>query len=135
ARICRIVPYGVEVSSRPRAEVVPQEFHAVFVGSGGQRKGLHHLLLAWQRASLPGGSKLTLVCRVIDREIERIAARTGGVQLRRGLSQTLLESTYANSTLFVMPSLVEGFGQVYLEALAQGCPVLGTPNSGLPDIG
>ena len=34
-----------------------------------------------------------------------------------------------------MPSLVEGFGQVYLEALAQGCPVLGTSNTGLPDLG
>jgi glycosyltransferase involved in cell wall biosynthesis len=34
-----------------------------------------------------------------------------------------------------MPSLVEGFGQVYLEALAHGCPVLGTSNSGLPDLG
>ena len=34
-----------------------------------------------------------------------------------------------------MPSLVEGFGQVYLEALAQGCPVLGTANTCLPDLG
>jgi glycosyltransferase involved in cell wall biosynthesis len=34
-----------------------------------------------------------------------------------------------------MPSLVEGFGHVYLEALARGCPVLGTPNSALPDLG
>ena len=33
-----------------------------------------------------------------------------------------------------MPSLVEGFGQVYLEALAEGCPVLGTRNTALPDI-
>jgi len=28
-----------------------------------------------------------------------------------------------------------GFGQVYLEALAHGCPVLGTANTGLPDLG
>jgi glycosyltransferase involved in cell wall biosynthesis len=34
-----------------------------------------------------------------------------------------------------MPSLIEGFGQVYLEALAQGCPVLGTAHSALPDLG
>jgi glycosyltransferase involved in cell wall biosynthesis len=33
-----------------------------------------------------------------------------------------------------MPSLVEGFGQVYLEALAEGCPVLGTQNTALPDL-
>jgi glycosyltransferase involved in cell wall biosynthesis len=34
-----------------------------------------------------------------------------------------------------MPSLVEGFGQVYLESLAHGCPVIGTPNTCLPDLG
>jgi glycosyltransferase involved in cell wall biosynthesis len=33
-----------------------------------------------------------------------------------------------------MPSLVEGFGQVYLEALSRGCPVVGTANTGLLDI-
>ena len=34
-----------------------------------------------------------------------------------------------------MPSLVEGFGQVYLEALAEGTPILGTKNTALPDLG
>ncbi len=35
---------------------------------------------------------------------------------------------------FIMPSLVEGFGLAYLEALAAGCHVVGTANSGLPDL-
>jgi glycosyltransferase involved in cell wall biosynthesis len=113
----------------------PSEFRVIFVGSGGQRKGLHHLLLAWQRADLPADSKLTLVCRAIDRGIERMAETTSGVELVRGLSQDSLNSLYASSSLFVMPSLVEGFGQVFLEALIHGCPVLGTPNTGLPDLG
>jgi glycosyltransferase involved in cell wall biosynthesis len=34
-----------------------------------------------------------------------------------------------------MPSLVEGFGQVFLESLSYGCPVLGTMNTCLPDLG
>ena len=37
--------------------------------------------------------------------------------------------------MFVLPSLAEGFGLVYLEALAHGCPVLGTVNTCLPDLG
>jgi glycosyltransferase involved in cell wall biosynthesis len=131
---CRVVPYGVDVpagiSSAP-----PAEFRVLFVGSGGQRKGLHHLLLAWQRASLPATSKLTLVCRVIDRGIEQLLAAIPRMELRRSISQSELNRLYARSSLFVMPSLVEGFGQVYLEALANGCPILGTENSCLPDLG
>jgi len=133
-RIC-IVPYGVQLPAT--ADVAPpsESFQAIFVGSGGQRKGLHHLLLAWQKASLPPSSKLMVVCRTIDRGIEKLVAATRGVELRRGVAQMELRRLYADSSLFVMPSLVEGFGHVYLEALAQGCPVLGTPNTCLPDIG
>ncbi|WP_395747001.1 glycosyltransferase family 4 protein [Prosthecobacter sp.] len=133
---CRIVPYGIDV---PELVVgAPQQgggFQALFVGSGGQRKGLHHLLQAWTRARLPAGAGLTLVCRVVDRGIEALAAGVPGVQIVRGAGGVELQRLYAASTLFVMPSLVEGFGQVYLEALAQGCPVLGTANTCLPDLG
>lgn len=132
---CVVVPYGVDVPAGATGEVPGEAFQAVFVGSGGQRKGLHHLLLAWKRAALPAASKLTLVCRVIDRETERLAASTARVEIIRGLPQEQLNALYASSTLFVMPSIVEGFGQVYLEALGQGCPVLGTANTCLPDLG
>jgi hypothetical protein len=132
---CRVVPYGIDLPAVAKDLSPTEAFQVVFVGSGGQRKGLHHLLLAWQKAALPASSKLTLVCRAIDREIERLAAATARVEIIRGLPQGQLNALYARSSLFVMPSLVEGFGQVYLEALAQGCPVLGTANTGLPDLG
>jgi glycosyltransferase involved in cell wall biosynthesis len=132
---CHVVPYGVELRTPRRDAAARGPFRALFVGSGGQRKGLHHLLLAWQRASLPESSRLTLVCRVIDRGIRELAAATPGVEIAAAASAAELDDQYARSTLFVMPSLVEGFGHVYLEALAQGCPVLGTANTCLPDLG
>lgn len=132
---CHVIPYGIDLPLEEKHQSCPTDFRCVFVGSGGRRKGLHHLLFAWQAANLPATSELTLVCRVIDREIERIARATPRVKLVRGLPQSELETVYANSGLFVMPSLVEGFGQVYLEALAQGCPVLGTTHTCCPDLG
>lgn len=134
-RRCCVVPYGIDMPVAIGDGTPPDSFQVVFVGSGVKRKGLHHLLLAWQKASLPKASKLTLVCRVIDSEIERLAAATPNVEIIRGVSQQQLTRLYSSSCLFAMPSLVEGFGQVYLESLAQGCPVLGTPNTCLPDLG
>jgi glycosyltransferase involved in cell wall biosynthesis len=132
---CKIVPYGINgLESADEDARCSDRFTALFVGTGNQRKGLHHLLMAWQKANLPSDSCLILVCRYIDPEIEGIANSTKSVRLIRGVNSLQLKKLFKSSSLFVMPSLVEGFGQVYLEAMANGCPVLGTPNTGLPDL-
>lgn len=135
ARVC-CVPYGVEV---PQEEVCLPEEHeglrVLFVGSGVMRKGLGHLLNAWERAQLPMGSELWLVVRSAPRGLRRVVAQMPSVHWFGSVGAAELGSLYAQADLFAMPSLCEGFGQVYLEALAQGCPVLGTPFTGLPDVG
>jgi glycosyltransferase involved in cell wall biosynthesis len=131
---CKIIPYGIDVPDSMGESAASDRFIVLFVGTGNQRKGLHHLLLAWQKAVLPADSRLILVCRTIDSAIATIAKGMRDVRLFRGLAGGCLKDLFKTSSLFVMPSLVEGFGQVYLEALAHGCPVLGTPNTGLPDL-
>lgn len=131
---CRVVPYGVQAPA-VRAEAPREGFHALYVGSDGYRKGLPHLLQAWGRARLPAGSTLTLVCRTLEPELAQAARASPGVETLAWASPGELGRLYSTRTLFVMPSLAEGFGQVYLEALAHGCPVLGTPHGALPDLG
>ncbi len=132
---CTVVPYGVDLPSPPPDNsTCPSDFRVLFVGRGVQRKGLHHLLYAWQRANLPSDSRLTLVCRSIQPELAALANDTSRTTLRRGVPFETLLSLYREHTLFAMPSLTEGFGQVFLEAMSQGCPVLGTPNTCLPDV-
>ena len=133
---CRVVPYGNDQTVSATDEAPGRDvFQALFVGTGNQRKGLHHLLLAWQRMRLAMPKKLVLVCRDISPELRALANQTPDVHLLPGVRGWELARLYAQSHLFVMPSLVEGFGQVYLEALTYGCPVLGTPNTALPDLG
>jgi glycosyltransferase involved in cell wall biosynthesis len=132
-----VIPYGVDLPA-PVSRTADRSpgFHVLFVGSGIQRKGLHHLLHAWRAAQFrPGEARLTLVSRVIEPGLEALARQVPGVELIPGVSQPELDRLYAAATLFCMPSLVEGFGQVYLEALSHGLPVLGTANTCLPDLG
>ena len=133
-----IIPYGVDFTPRLSAEKPYQPakgFHALFVGSGLQRKGLHHLLLAWQRARLDAEAQLTVVARVVDPGLLPLLQSTRGLRFKKGVTATELRDLYDTATVFVMPSLVEGFGQVYLEALSRGLPVVGTRHTCLPDIG
>ena len=132
----RVIPFGINPQPSPPPNSSRQlrgPCRFLFVGSGLHRKGLHHLLEAWKQAGLRH-STLTLVCRQIDPQIRTNFSLSEGAQLLPVVSQPELESLYLGSDVFVMPSLVEGFGYVYLEALARGCFCLGTENTGLPDV-
>ena len=124
----------------PAAGVLPdrlppsQRPYFLFVGSGTHRKGLHHLIEAWSGSRLPDTHELVVIARVIDRELRGSISTAKSVRHIPGVSASELAQWYASALAFVLPSLSEGFGHVYLEALACGCPVIGTRNSMLPDI-
>lgn len=134
-----VIPYGIDplppiaASSSGPLTRDSSFCRFLFVGSGIQRKGLHHLLLAWKQASL-NQSQLTIVSRWIDPEIRSAIDPGEGVHWLVSVSNQQLDQLYQETDVFVMPSLVEGFGYVYLEAMARGCFCIGTANTGLPDV-
>jgi glycosyltransferase involved in cell wall biosynthesis len=134
-----VVPYGCsaralvvkdQVTRRP-ADGRP---YFLYVGSGTHRKGLHHLLEAWSRTPLQSSHDLVVIARAVDPELREPLAQARSVRLLRGVTSAELSGYYASAQAFVLPSLSEGFGHVYLEALANGAPVIGTRNSMLPDF-
>ena len=137
AKRLRVIPFGINPQPSSPSSHPPGHLKGscrfLFVGSGLHRKGLHHLLEAWQQARLRH-STLTLVCRQIDPQIRTNFSLSEGVELLPVVGELELEKLYRRADVFVMPSLVEGFGYVYLEALARGCFCLGTRNTGLPDV-
>jgi len=50
------------------------------------------------------------------------------------LTQEELRSCYARCEVFALPSKGEGFGLVFLEAMAAGKPVVGGAHGGTPDV-
>jgi phosphatidyl-myo-inositol dimannoside synthase len=52
----------------------------------------------------------------------------------RGLTQDELFACYANCDVFALPSRGEGFGLVFLEAMAHGKPVIGGAHGGVLDV-
>ncbi len=87
---------------------------------------------------LPPNVKL-LVAGIGDdqKKLERIA-RDSGVAERvffaGHVSHARLPVYYQISDIFVRPSIVEGFGNAFVEAFAAGIPVIATPVGGIPDF-
>lgn len=93
------------------------------------RKGLPQLLAALRQLDLPTRPLLVTVgAGAVSLENFDL------LQLGRLHSDPLLRLFYSALDLFVCPSLQESFGQVVLEALACGTPVVGFDAGGIPDM-
>jgi glycosyltransferase involved in cell wall biosynthesis len=95
-------------------------------------QALPRLLLRWPDL------QLVLAGTGDDREWLVNIARDSGVQRHvhflREPTYGELSACYAAAELFALPSRGEGFGFVYLEAMARGKPVIGGAHGGAPEV-
>jgi glycosyltransferase involved in cell wall biosynthesis len=69
--------------------------------------------------------------------LEELAEKNGvnrHVHFLSGLSYAELAACYSACEMFALPSRGEGFGFVYLEAMARGKPVIGGAHGGAPEV-
>ena len=55
------------------------------------------------------------------------------VRFHGDVSEDVLNSFYKRADLFVLPSLFEGYGMAYAEAIVRGIPVIGTTTGAIPE--
>jgi phosphatidyl-myo-inositol dimannoside synthase len=95
-------------------------------------QSLPRLLLRWPTM------QLVMVGSGGDRDWLENIAKGSGVQRHvhffTGLSYSELSACYAAAEVFALPSRGEGFGFVYLEAMARGKPVIGGAHGGAPEV-
>ena len=112
----------------------------LYVGAHRPHKNLALLVDAW--AAMPAADRPPLVLATEpwppDHPLaRRIAARGVGESIRivSGIRGDLpLACLYGGASLYVQPSLDEGFGLPPLEALACGTPVLASDAGSLPEV-
>jgi len=104
---------------------VPSEAQLVlFVGSGFSRKGLDRLITIWHRPPL---SQAYLMVAGDDGRMghyQNWAKSVAGERILFVGRQDDIENYYAMADLVALPALQEAFGNVVLESLASGVPVV-----------
>ena len=143
-RILKLDPEKIEVIHSGVPEVFfgararPAERpYALFVGAIEPRKNLDTLLDAWQSTRLRDDFDLLIAGPVgwsAEKTMARLRAGVPGVRYLGYVSEHELPGLTAGATVFVYPSLYEGFGFPVAQAMAAGVPVITSNTSCLPEI-
>ena len=136
-KITRVVPNGVDLSLVPeQTRTTPRA--VISVGTLKARKCMDRTLEAFARLAgeFPDAT-LTIVgigemegalrARIAELRLEERVTLTGGLPHEQVLARM------AESDLFVLPSWGEGYGIVYIEAMAAGCIAVGAQGEGIED--
>jgi glycosyltransferase involved in cell wall biosynthesis len=101
----------------------------LFVGKDFKRKGGPCLLQAFDlvRQQIPDA-------RLIVVGPKQTIEHDGVEYMGRVNDRKRMQDIYSQSTLFVMPTVFDSWGNVYTEAMAHKLPCIGTPVGGVPEI-
>ncbi len=145
------VPLGVDAHYRPHsADELGPVLAALGLRSGGYalcvstfepRKKIVELLAAWQRLPKDVRNAVPLVLagaagwrnEALHQKIEAGVA-AGWLKHLGFVPEASLPPLYAGATLFLYPSIYEGFGLPPVEAMASGVPVIVAERSCLPEV-
>lgn len=110
----------------------------LFVGSWHFRKGIATLVAAFT-ALCERHAEATLTVAGSNAPAEVVLASFPervryAVVVQPPLTDEQLARLYLSHDIFVLPSLYEGFGMVFLEAMSAGLAVVGTDTGGMPDL-
>ena len=143
----RVIPYAAGASFRPQTDAaraasrarltLPARF-VLYVGSNRPHKNLPRLMEAWSRLQ-PQPLPL-VIAGAWDPRYPGAQQRAAALGLNDKVlwlgpvAETELPGLYAAATIFVFPSLYEGFGLPVIEAMACGTPVACSGTSSLPEV-
>jgi len=131
-----VIPFGVDLGRfRPldEAGLRDKRFRVICVAQVTPRKGQIYLLEAWKRLALPNAELLLI--GVVSAEMQPLLRRYAGIfRLIPGVANSELPRFYGQSSVFVLPSLEDGYAVVCGEAMACGLPVITTADNGASDI-
>ncbi|HWS31200.1 MAG TPA: glycosyltransferase family 4 protein [Actinoplanes sp.] len=135
--ISSLVPDGLDRLARdtPRPDWLPDRPYLLFVGQLGPHKGIDVLFDAYQKlcADWTGPDEPPLLVCLGTRR-EDTPPIPDGVLLRTDVPHPQVMSAWRHAAAGVVPSLLEGMGQVAVEAMLAGAPLIASASGGLLDV-
>jgi glycosyltransferase involved in cell wall biosynthesis len=113
--------------------------YVLFVGTLEPRKNLVRLVRAYRRMAVRGAPHALVLAGPIGWRHQALLREIslegpGDILLTGSTTPQDLDALYRGASVFVYPSLYEGFGLPVLEAMARGVPCVVSTSSSLPEV-
>lgn len=139
-KIC-VIPYSVSLGDYYIRRSPHDGINILYVGSLSSRKGVSYLLMAFSYIlKALRGSDIRLIIVGDGRLRKQLEKLAGELKIRDKVyfigfvEHHKLPRYYAMADIFVLPSLVEVFGIVLIEAMAMGKPIVSTTAMGPREV-
>ncbi|WP_247237853.1 glycosyltransferase family 4 protein [Telluribacter sp. SYSU D00476] len=129
------ITYGARLDRFRKVADPPKDvFRVLWVGGVSIRKGFMYALEAFQKLDHP--KKEFLVIGTVEDQVKQLmkGQDLDGITFKGNVSNTELPGIYSTAHVFLLASLEEGLAMVQGEALACGCPIIATTNTGASDL-
>lgn len=132
-----VLSYGVDLGRfHPSGEPDPGHFDMIFVGGMSIRKGVPDLLKAFADLRHPA-KRLSFIGTPSPELIQQMRSHglwSDDIRVLGHMPQERLKEVMSRAHVMVLPSIEEGLALVQAQAMACGCPVIATTNTGAQDL-
>lgn len=125
-----VIPHGVHLPAT--SDRLPTKFTVGYLGQVGPDKGTVYLIRAWKKLNYRDAT-LVFAGRSSIELLPTIRSQGGGQIQLKGFVESISE-LYNMSSIYVQPSVCEGFGIEVLEAMAYSRPVIVADGAGAADV-
>ena len=105
-------------------------FDILFIGQISLRKGLHYLIEAFHKFKHPNKRLHIVGSHTLDKDFFEDKIKHDKITYYGHVDHLKLNNIINKSHVLVLPSIEEGFATVVLQAIAAGCPVIVSENTG-----
>ena len=126
----------IAASQTPRNDIIKNEKVILTVSRLVKKNGIDDLIKAGQYLDFP--FKILIVGEGPDEgKLKKLAKKIkleNKILFLGHINHSDLPKYHSMADIFIRSSLSEGLGNVFLEAMAMGLPIIGTPIGGIPDF-
>ena len=127
-----VVPHGVDIPEKVMP--LPEQFTPCYIGASGPDKGVSYLIRAWNQRSY--NDSIMQIAGYGSQQMKELIYRTPSQGAKYNIHGYVkdISTVYNLCSVYIQPSVTEGFGLEVLEAMAHGRPIIVSAGAGVSEL-